>query len=232
MEVRSKVYLYHTEVKWTEQRKGVISCAGKPDIQVATPPEFKGHESIWSPEDLFVASANVCVMTTFLAVAERAGLAFTSYESVAEGRLELVDGKFQITAITLKPTITLATSADATKAKELIEKAEANCLISNSMKARVSLEPISGSLSSLWRLAPVTRFSAGSFSPLAAISRRRLLAHSLKALFVRRFSLAHFHFCLASLSQEVRADEKEGAVSMNRDQILLRFSFHFTQSNH
>ena len=140
MEVRSKVYTYHTSVKWTEQRKGVISCAGKPDIQVATPPEFKGHDGIWSPEDLFVASANICVMTTFLAVAERAGLAFTSYESVAEGRLELVDGKFQFTAITLKPTITLPANADAAKAKELIEKAEANCLISNSMKARVSLE--------------------------------------------------------------------------------------------
>jgi len=59
---------------------------------------------------------------------------------VAEGRLELVDGKFQFTAITLKPTITLTASTDANKAKELIEKAEANCLISNSMKARVSLE--------------------------------------------------------------------------------------------
>ena len=52
-------------------------------------------------------------MTTFLAVAERAGLA----------------------------TITLATSSDAAKTKELIEKAEANCLISNSMKVRVNLEP-------------------------------------------------------------------------------------------
>ena len=140
MEVRSKVYTYHTAIKWTEQRKGVIACAGKPDIQVATPPEFKGHEGIWSPEDLFVAAANVCVMTTFLAVAERAGLVFTSYESAAEGRLELVDGKFQFTAITLKPTITLSVKADAAKAKELIEKAEANCLISNSMKANVSLE--------------------------------------------------------------------------------------------
>jgi organic hydroperoxide reductase OsmC/OhrA len=68
-------------------------------------------------------------------VAERAGLAFTSYESVAEGRLELVDGKFQFTAITFPA------NADVGKAKELIEKAEANCLISNSMKARVSLEP-------------------------------------------------------------------------------------------
>jgi len=140
MEVRSKVYTYHTAVKWTEQRKGIISCAGKSDIQVATPPEFKGHEGIWSPEDLFVASANICLMTTFLAVAERAGLTFTSYESEAEGRLELVEGKFQFTAITLKPTITLSANADVTKAKELIEKAEANCLISNSMKARVSLE--------------------------------------------------------------------------------------------
>jgi peroxiredoxin-like protein len=138
--IKAEVYTYHRS-KWTEQRKGVISCAGKPDIQVATPPEFKGHEGIWSPEDLFVASANICLMTTFLAVAERAGLAFISYESQAEGKLELVDGKFQFTTITLRPTITLQANADAAKAKELIEKAEANCLISNSMKARVSLEP-------------------------------------------------------------------------------------------
>ena len=135
MEVRSKGYTYHTSVTWTEQRKGVISSAGKPDIQVATPPEFKGHENIWSPEDLFVAASNICLMTTFLAVAERAGLVFTSYESVAEGKLELVDGKFQFTAITL------SANADAIKARELIEKAEANCLTSNSMKARVSVEP-------------------------------------------------------------------------------------------
>ncbi len=142
MEVRSKVYHYHTTVRWTEQRKGIISCAGKPDVEVATPPEFKGHPNIWSPEDLFVASANICLMTTFLAFAERGGLAFASYESEAEGKLELVEGKFQFTTITLKPTITLKSAADAGKAKELIEKAEANCLISNSMKAQVTLEPV------------------------------------------------------------------------------------------
>jgi peroxiredoxin-like protein len=141
MESKPKVYLYHTAVKWTEQRKGLISCAGKPDVPVATPPEFKGHDGIWSPEDLFVAAANICLMTTFLSVAERAGLVFASYESEAEGKLELVDGKFQFTAITLKPVITLPAGGDAAKAKELIEKAEANCLISNSMKAHVTLIP-------------------------------------------------------------------------------------------
>ncbi len=141
MEVRSKVYTYRTAVKWTEQKKGTITCEGKPDIQVATPPEFKGHEGIWSPEDLYVAAANICLMTTFLAVAERAGLTFTSYHCEAEGRLELVEGKFQVTVITLRPQIALQSGSDAAKAKELIEKAEANCLISNSMKTRIALEP-------------------------------------------------------------------------------------------
>jgi peroxiredoxin-like protein len=141
MDVRSKVYTYRTSVRWTERRLGLISSPGKPDIQVATPPEFKGHEGIWSPEDLFVASANVCLMTTFLAFAERAGLGFTAYDSEAEGRLELVDGRFQVTAITLRPRVTLKPGEDAAKAREIVEKAEANCLISNSMKSRITLEP-------------------------------------------------------------------------------------------
>lgn len=141
MDVRSKVYTYRTAVQWTEQKKGAISSEGKPEIQVATPPEFKGHEGIWSPEDLYVAAANICLMTTFLAIADRGGLAFTAYRCEAEGRLELVEGKFQMTVITLRPHITLPSGGDPTKARELIEKAEANCLISNSMKTRITLEP-------------------------------------------------------------------------------------------
>jgi len=118
--------------------KVVNSCNVPPTL--AAPPEFKGHEGIWSPEDLFVASINVCVMTTFLAFAERAGLAFTSYESEAEGTLELVDGKFQFVTVLLKPKITLKPGEDVGKAKDLIAKAEANCLISNSVKTKVTVE--------------------------------------------------------------------------------------------
>lgn len=140
MEVRGKVYTYRTSVKWTGQKTGAATSPGKPAIQVATPPEFKGHEGIWSPEDLFVASANVCVMTTFLAFAERAGFPFSGYECEAEGRLELVEGKFQVTLITLKPKISLKDAADADKAKEILARSEANCLISNSMKTKVVIE--------------------------------------------------------------------------------------------
>src|SRR5213080_402710 len=105
MEVRSKIYAYKTGLKWTERKIGVLSSPGKPDLQVATPPEFKGHEGIWSPEDLFVASVNACVMSTFLAFAERSGLTFASYESDAEGRVELVDGKLQVTSVALTPRV-------------------------------------------------------------------------------------------------------------------------------
>ena len=140
MEVRSKIYTYRTRVKWTERKMGVSSSPGKPDLQVATPPEFKGHEGIWSPEDLFVASINSCVMSTFLALAERAGLEFIAYESEAEGQVELVDGKLQVTRVTLKPKLTLKAGEDPGKAQDLIAKAEANCLISNSVKSQVSVE--------------------------------------------------------------------------------------------
>jgi len=141
MEVRSKIYTYRTTVTWSEGKRGVVASPGKPDLQVATPPEFKGHEGIWSPEDLFVASVNVCVMSTFLAFAERAGLAFTGYQSDAEGRVELVEGKLQVTAVMLKPRLTVKAGEDVSKAKELLAKAEANCLVSNSVKTNVTIEP-------------------------------------------------------------------------------------------
>ncbi len=64
MEVRSKRYTYHTSVRWADQKNGTMSSPGKPDVQVTTPPEFKGHEGIWSPEDLLVSAVNVCVMST------------------------------------------------------------------------------------------------------------------------------------------------------------------------
>ena len=139
MEVRTKIYTYRTSLKWTERKMGMLSSPGKPDVQVSTPLEFKGHEGIWSPEDLFVASVNVCVMSTFLALAERAGLAFSSYESDAEGRVELVEGKLQVTSVTLTPRITISSREDVDKAKELLTKAESNCLISNSVKTHVTM---------------------------------------------------------------------------------------------
>ncbi len=144
MTIRAKSYSYPTSVQWIGEKKGTMTVTGKPSVEVATPPEFKGHEGIWSPEDLFVASVNSCIMTTFLAFADRAGLGFEKFESEAEGLLEFVDGKFLFTKIVIRPRVTLRSGEDKGKAEEILHKAERNCLVSNSIRTEVILEPTFG----------------------------------------------------------------------------------------
>jgi organic hydroperoxide reductase OsmC/OhrA len=144
MAIRPKSYKYKTSVLWTGEKKGILTVAGKPPVEVATPPEFKGHEGIWSPEDLFVAALNSCIMTTFLTFAGRAGLAFEGYESEAEGTLEFVDERFVFTKIVVRPKVTLRPGADRKQAEETLHKAEQHCLVSNSLRTEVVLEPTFG----------------------------------------------------------------------------------------
>ena len=141
MAMRAKSYRYATSVRWTGEKKGALAVDGKPPVEVATPPEFKGHEGIWSPEDLFVASVNACIMTTFLAFAGRAELAFEEYESEAEGLLEFQDNRFVFTKIVVRPRVTLRAGEDPAKAEEILHKAEQNCLVSNSIRTEVVLDP-------------------------------------------------------------------------------------------
>jgi len=141
VKIRAKSYRYTTSVQWTGEKKGTMTVGGKPSVEVATPPEFKGHEGIWSPEDLFVASVNSCIMTTFLAFADRAGLGYEKFESEAEGLLEFVDGRFLFTKIVVRPRVALRSGEDKGKAEEILQKAERNCLVSTSIRTEVILEP-------------------------------------------------------------------------------------------
>src|SRR4030042_544429 len=144
MAIRPKSYKYMTSVLWKGEKKGPLSVAGKPAVEVATPPESKGHEGIWWHEDLYVAAVNSCIMTTFLAFAGRAGLAFEGYESEAEGLLEFVDERLVFTKIVVRPRVTLRPGADRKPAEEILHKAEKNCLVSNSLRTEVILEPTFG----------------------------------------------------------------------------------------
>lgn len=139
----SEKHTYTTAVEWTKERRAALSSRGLPTIEVATPPNFPGgHEGIWSPEHLYTAAAEVCLMTTFLSFAERANLDFLSYKSEADGILDKVEKSLLMTRIHIKPTITVAHEADREEALKLIERAERYCLISNSMKSEVTVEAI------------------------------------------------------------------------------------------
>lgn len=132
-------HYYEVNVQWKNDRKGLMSSPILPDsIEVATPPEFpKGMEGIWSPEHLLVAAANSCLMTTFLAIAENSRLEFVDFSSKAVGKLEVVDGKYMISEIALTPTLIIRDETQKEKAERVLNKSEAACLISNSLKSKI-----------------------------------------------------------------------------------------------
>lgn len=140
MEVRSKSFLYRVAVEWKGEKKGLARCEGKPDLEVASPPEFKGHPGIWSPEDLFVEAINACTMTTFLALAARANLEPASYRSVAEGTLERGADGFSFTRVVVRPVVGVRSEADRAVAAEVLGKVEHACLISRSVRSAVTIE--------------------------------------------------------------------------------------------
>ncbi len=135
-------HLYSTSLEWNKGRIGTLSAPGLDNIKIATPPEFeKGVPNTWSPEHLYVASVNSCLMTTFLAIAENSKLSFESFHCDAVGKLEKVDGKFVISEIELNPQLVITFEKDTDRALRIIEKSESNCLISNSIKTKIILSP-------------------------------------------------------------------------------------------
>ena len=135
-------HVYNLSLKWENDRKGIISSPElSSTIEVATPPEFdKGIPNIWSPEHLLTASVVSCFMTTFLAVAEYSKLEFLSFECHAEGILEKIEGKYLMTKIILSAELTIDNQDKIEKAQRILEKSEAACLISNSIKSDVELK--------------------------------------------------------------------------------------------
>lgn len=142
-----EAHYYNVDVNWNTERKGIM-CSPELNkdagicIEVATPPEFqKGIPGIWSPEHLFTAAVGSCFMTTFLSIAENSKLAFVSFSCKSKGKLEQVDGKFMMSEIILEPTVTIADEKDRERAERIFQKTEAACLISNSVKSKITMIP-------------------------------------------------------------------------------------------
>ncbi len=139
--MKYKTFTYHTSLEWTGARAGELRSQGKPDIRAGSPPEFKGEEGVWSPEDLFVASVEICTLTTFLAYVQKSGLPLVSYNSQAEGLMEFTDGDYRFTKITLRPTVVVEREDHLEQAEKLMHSAHDHCFIANSITTEVILEP-------------------------------------------------------------------------------------------
>ena len=135
---------YEVNLQWNSERKGTLSSPVLPtQIEVATPPDFpKGMKDIWTPEHLFIAAVNSCLMATFLSIAENSQFKFISFECNAVGIVEKINKKLAVTEITLKPKVIIQSTEHEEQLKKILEMSERECLVSNSITTKISLEPI------------------------------------------------------------------------------------------
>tara|TARA_R110002110_G_scaffold153347_4_gene346677 strand:- start:618 stop:1058 length:441 start_codon:yes stop_codon:yes gene_type:complete len=118
----------------------IIESAGLPGLTTAAPADFGGPGDLWSPETLLVAAVSDCFILTFKAIARASRLDYDGVRCEVSGVLDKLDSGTCFTHINIVASATIPNGADADKAKKLLEKAESNCLITNSLKAEVSFE--------------------------------------------------------------------------------------------
>ena len=143
---------FTSHLEWTGAGKGPTHdpasfsrdlrvSVGPRTLELSSAPAFRGDPSRTNPEQLFVAALSACQTLTYLFLAAKNGVGVVAYVDEAEGWLERSNGTMRMSRVTLRPQIVLQNGADASKARELVEKAHAQCFIGNSVTTDVSIEP-------------------------------------------------------------------------------------------
>lgn len=117
----------------------VIVANGLPDLPTAPPVEFGGPGDRWSPETLLVAAVCDCFVLGFKVIASASRLTWSKLDVRVAGTLDRVDKKMRFTHIAIAAELTVP-AEQAARAPRILEKAEANCLVMNSLSAVVNLE--------------------------------------------------------------------------------------------
>ena len=130
---------YETGLRWIRGREAALTTDGAPEIAGAPPPQFDGPPERWSPEALLLSAAELCLMTTFLSVAERAKLTVADYQSKTEATLDKTAEGLVFTRVVVRVRLSVY-AEDVTRAKDLLFKAKKYCIVSNALKVAPELE--------------------------------------------------------------------------------------------
>ncbi len=141
MSTATKTFEFPVDVNWLDGRLTRVTAAGKPELEVATPPQFKhGIPGVWSPEDLLVGSVATCFAVTLLAIAERREVPLRRLAVGATGEVtKRPDGRFGFTAVRLDVRVRTDPGFEA-EAAAAVEAAERGCLIAASIDFPIEVE--------------------------------------------------------------------------------------------
>jgi organic hydroperoxide reductase OsmC/OhrA len=110
-------------------------------LPMSAAPGYRGDPLRANPEELFVASVSACQALTFLFLCAKKGIVVIGYADDAEGRLAVIDGRMRMSEIILRPHITLERGTDESGIQALIDRADDQCFIANSISASVDVIP-------------------------------------------------------------------------------------------
>jgi len=116
-----------------------VSSPGLDDINTSPPPEFGGPEGNWSPETLMIASVADCFILTFRAIARASKFEWYDLECEVDGKLEKFNSVTRFTFLNLTARLKVPEETRKGKSERLLQMAENNCLITNSMSADIRL---------------------------------------------------------------------------------------------
>jgi organic hydroperoxide reductase OsmC/OhrA len=120
--------------------QGAVPPSRNP-IDLSGDPAFRGDPQRCNPEQLLVLAASSCQLLSFLAVAARSRVDVRSYDDEAEGVM-LEDTKpLRLTAIRLRPRITVGPGPSQERLAHLVQVAHRECYIANSVTCEITVEP-------------------------------------------------------------------------------------------
>ena len=132
---------YDLESRWVREKIVTIEAGEKPELHIATPPDFwsESPKKLYSPEDLFVASALSCYGVSLSGVAKRYHTEFKDFHVNATGTLTKAEFGWEFDQITINAKIIVTNEKDQKKMEKAAERAHTYCLVTNSMKCSIHL---------------------------------------------------------------------------------------------
>ena len=95
----------------------------------------------WSPQELFVASLQSCLLMTLANLAGTCGVHITECESEATADLGSGMLEKRVQRVTIRPTIRVHGETAVATARTLVQQALENCRIANSVRCEVVVYP-------------------------------------------------------------------------------------------
>jgi organic hydroperoxide reductase OsmC/OhrA len=117
-----------------------LDSDGLAQIRSLPPPEWGGPGGYWSPETLLLAALGDCTMMTFRAIAKASRFEWREISAEVDGKLDRIDGNSRFTEVVLRVRLVVPAGTDAARAKQLLDKSEKGCPISNSLSATKRIE--------------------------------------------------------------------------------------------